>query len=132
MRVAPGEYVMRAGEEGDCMYFISAGTVAVFVQGKEVDRLKTGLSLPPFRLCDAQRTARCAMSCHEEDAGQHVFEVGSLGASERGRVGARVGGPSQACGDSQHAPRSSLLSSAALLSVVRKANLPVRWRAGSG
>jgi CRP-like cAMP-binding protein len=42
VKVEQGQHVIQAGEVGDCMYFINAGTVQVFVNGNEVDRLTTG------------------------------------------------------------------------------------------
>jgi len=38
----PGEYIIRQGEYGDCMYFLTSGTVQVVVDGKEVARLGPG------------------------------------------------------------------------------------------
>ena len=42
VKVEQGQFVIQAGEVGDCMYFINSGTVQVFVDGNEVDRLTTG------------------------------------------------------------------------------------------
>jgi len=42
VKVEQGKHVIQAGEVGDCMYFINSGTVQVFVNGNEVDRLTTG------------------------------------------------------------------------------------------
>eukprot|EP00918_Siedleckia_nematoides_P107119 GHVU01233553.1.p1 GENE.GHVU01233553.1~~GHVU01233553.1.p1 ORF type:complete len:496 (+),score=93.48 GHVU01233553.1:178-1488(+) len=42
VKVETGKPVIQAGEVGDCMYFINSGTVQVFVNGNEVDRLTTG------------------------------------------------------------------------------------------
>ena len=42
VKVEEGKHVIQAGEVGDCMYFINSGTVQVFVNGNEVDRLTTG------------------------------------------------------------------------------------------
>ncbi|HRU29964.1 MAG TPA: cyclic nucleotide-binding domain-containing protein, partial [Treponema sp.] len=38
----PGEYIIRQGEYGDCMYFLTSGTVQVVVDGKEIARLGPG------------------------------------------------------------------------------------------
>lgn len=38
----PGEYIIRQGELGDCMYFLTSGTVQVVVDGKEIARLGPG------------------------------------------------------------------------------------------
>jgi hypothetical protein len=38
----PGEYIIRQGEYGDCMYFLTSGTVQVVVDDKEVARLGPG------------------------------------------------------------------------------------------
>ncbi len=38
----PGEYIIRQGEYGDCMYFLTSGTVQVVADGKEIARLGPG------------------------------------------------------------------------------------------
>ncbi|AEJ18459.1 cyclic nucleotide-binding domain-containing protein [Gracilinema caldarium] len=38
----PGEYIIHQGEIGDCMYFLTSGTVQVLVDGKEITRLGPG------------------------------------------------------------------------------------------
>ncbi|MDP3179732.1 MAG: cyclic nucleotide-binding domain-containing protein, partial [Spirochaetaceae bacterium] len=38
----PGEYIIRQGEFGDCMYFLTGGEVQVVVGGKEIARLGPG------------------------------------------------------------------------------------------
>ncbi|GAB1483557.1 hypothetical protein MASR2M78_23730 [Treponema sp.] len=38
----PGEYIIREGEYGDCMYFLTGGEVRVLVKGNEVARLGPG------------------------------------------------------------------------------------------
>eukprot|EP00292_Cryptomonas_paramecium_P005260 CAMPEP_0113693906 /NCGR_PEP_ID=MMETSP0038_2-20120614/19947_1 /TAXON_ID=2898 /ORGANISM="Cryptomonas paramecium" /LENGTH=436 /DNA_ID=CAMNT_0000616075 /DNA_START=53 /DNA_END=1359 /DNA_ORIENTATION=- /assembly_acc=CAM_ASM_000170 len=42
VKAAQGDLVMRAGEMGDCMYFINAGFVQINVDGKQVDLLHVG------------------------------------------------------------------------------------------
>jgi hypothetical protein len=42
VQVLEGDYVMQAGEDGDCMYFVNSGAVQVLVDGREVDRLTAG------------------------------------------------------------------------------------------
>lgn len=38
----PGEYIIRQGEYGDCMYFLTSGEVKILVDGAEVARLGPG------------------------------------------------------------------------------------------
>ncbi len=38
----PGEYIIRQGEYGDCMYFLTGGEVRILVNGNEVARLGPG------------------------------------------------------------------------------------------
>jgi voltage-gated potassium channel len=38
----PGEYIIRQGEYGDCMYFLAGGEVRILVNGNEVARLGPG------------------------------------------------------------------------------------------
>jgi voltage-gated potassium channel len=38
----PGEYIIRQGEYGDCMYFLTSGIVQVVADGKEIARLGPG------------------------------------------------------------------------------------------
>jgi len=38
----PGEYIIRQGEYGDCMYFLTSGDVKILVDSKEVARLGPG------------------------------------------------------------------------------------------
>jgi len=38
----PGEYIIRQGEYGDCMYFLTSGTVQVVADGIEIARLGPG------------------------------------------------------------------------------------------
>lgn len=38
----PGEYIIRQGEYGDCMYFLTSGSVRVVADGKELARLGPG------------------------------------------------------------------------------------------
>lgn len=38
----PGEYIIRQGEYGDCMYFLTSGEVKILVDAKEVARLGPG------------------------------------------------------------------------------------------
>jgi len=61
VKVPQGDLVMRAGEMGDCMYFINAGFVQINVDGKQVDLLHVGdffgeiaLTMSTKRIADAK------------------------------------------------------------------------------
>ena len=69
VRVEQGKYICRAGEPGDCMFFINSGTVQILVNGNEVDRLTTGDFFGEISLTvSSQRTADVkslgASGCH--------------------------------------------------------------------
>jgi CRP-like cAMP-binding protein len=42
VHIPAGEFVFRAGEPGDAMYFVNAGAVRVLVDGVEVNRIGAG------------------------------------------------------------------------------------------
>jgi CRP-like cAMP-binding protein len=69
VRVEQGKFICRAGQPGDCMFFINSGTVQILVNGNEVDRLTTGDFFGEISLTvSSQRTADVkslgATSCH--------------------------------------------------------------------
>eukprot|EP00291_Cryptomonas_curvata_P029839 CAMPEP_0172208050 /NCGR_PEP_ID=MMETSP1050-20130122/34224_1 /TAXON_ID=233186 /ORGANISM="Cryptomonas curvata, Strain CCAP979/52" /LENGTH=532 /DNA_ID=CAMNT_0012887533 /DNA_START=362 /DNA_END=1959 /DNA_ORIENTATION=- len=69
VRVEQGKFICRAGEPGDCMFFINSGTVQILVNGNEVDRLTTGDFFGEISLTvSSQRTADVkslgATGCH--------------------------------------------------------------------
>mmetsp|Transcript_39548 Transcript_39548/g.61682 ORF Transcript_39548/g.61682 Transcript_39548/m.61682 type:complete len:520 (+) Transcript_39548:31-1590(+) len=69
VKIDQGKKVIEAGEVGECMYFINAGTVQVLVNDSEVDRLTTGDFFGEIALTvSKQRTADVislgAAGCH--------------------------------------------------------------------
>ena len=56
--VPPGEWVIRAGEAGDAMYFINSGAVQIALEGIPVDRLGAGNFFGELALTSTEE--RCA------------------------------------------------------------------------
>ena len=76
VKVGTGKPVIQAGEVGDCMYFINSGTVQVFVNGNEVDRLTTGDFFGEVALTvSKQRTADVKSLGNSRGADVELFQL---------------------------------------------------------
>jgi voltage-gated potassium channel len=51
----PGEYVIRQGEYGDCMYFLTSGQVRILVGDEEIARLASGSPFGETALVEGER-----------------------------------------------------------------------------
>jgi len=73
----PGDFVIRQGELGDCMYFLSSGSVEVIVDGKQVAVLAEGSPVGETALIENEKrnaSIRAVSYCDVYRLSQHSFE----------------------------------------------------------
>ncbi len=73
----PGDFVIRQGEFGDCMYFLSTGSVEVVVNGKQVAVLAEGSPFGETALIQNEKrnaSIRAVSYCDVYRLSQHSFE----------------------------------------------------------
>jgi len=64
----PGDYMMREGDIGDCMYFLSTGTAEVLVGDKRVATLGAGSPFGEMALIDGERRSASIVALEYCDA----------------------------------------------------------------
>jgi len=73
----PGDFVMRQGEFGDCMYFLSTGSMEVMINEKQVDILTEGSPFGETALIQNKKrnaSIRAISYCDVYRLSQHSFE----------------------------------------------------------
>ena len=74
----PGDYIIRQGEYGDCMYFLNAGEVEVLVNGQKVAQLGAGSPFGETALIQGEKrmaSIRTLSYCEAYRLGKEDFDL---------------------------------------------------------